>query len=242
MHHSKLSIFFRLWALILGLLSISPLWASEQTIQSRESIREHVRQFLLQRATVGAGSHEVVIKVNAMDARLRLSLCDKPLEAFLPPSARASGRVTVGVRCTGSKPWSLYVPAGIQQFDQVVVAKRHIKRGGLVTRADLTLERQDLTRLRRGYFLHPDDVLGLIAERGIRHGTTLTPHLLEQPMAVKRGARVVIIARIGGIEARMKGKSLDNGSLGEQVRVKNLSSKKELEARVISAGLVRVDI
>ena len=49
------------------------------------------------------------IRIRPLDQRLRLSQCETPLEAFLPPGARLYGKTTVGVRCTGDKPWKIFV-------------------------------------------------------------------------------------------------------------------------------------
>ena len=42
-------------------------------------------------------------------------------------------------------------------------------------------------------------------------GPVRLPAMLDRPMAVKRGAQVEIIARIGGIQASMRGRALDSG-------------------------------
>jgi flagella basal body P-ring formation protein FlgA len=222
------------------LLTSSGQGAVTGPFQTHESIRNEVRAFLLKRNR-SAGS-DMEVQVNSLDPRLRLALCDRPLEVFLPPSAPAVGRVTTGVRCTGKRPWSLYLPSRVSLFAQVVVARRDLARGKPIPRAALTLERRDLARQRRGYFLQIDEVAGKEAHRRVGRGAVLNPGLVQDPPAVHRGAIVSIVARISGIEARMKGKALAEGTLGQRIRVENLSSGRELEARVVSAGTVRVDI
>jgi len=39
----------------------------------------------------------------------------------------------------------------------------------------------------------------------------------------------------------MRGKALDDGSAGERIKVRNLSSGREISATVVGAGLVRVN-
>ncbi len=224
--------------LLTGLLWLNN--AAAGPAQSHASIRDAAREYLAQLHT--QSSAEVEIEVNRLDRRLRLSRCDQPIEAFAAPSRRSSGRVSVGVRCGGGKPWSLYLPARVSLFEQVVVAAREIPRGSRLQAADLRLERQDLARLGRGYFLHPEELMGKQAHRRIAVGRILTPGQVKTPPAVTRGSRVSIVAHVGGIEASMPGTALANGKAGERIRIENLITERELEARVISAGVVRVDI
>jgi flagella basal body P-ring formation protein FlgA len=208
--------------------------------QPIEAIRTAAREFLLRQNESRPESTQVT--VGALDERLRLSRCEQPLEAFAPPGSKSVGRVTVGVRCGGPRRWSLYVPASVQWLADVVVAKRDLPRGTRVDRSDIALERHDLGRLHRGYFLSTDEVLGKIAARTVRRGKPLDAALLDAPLAVRRGSTVDIVANVGGVVARMRGKALDRGSLGETIRVESASSGRELEARIVSGGKVEVDI
>lgn len=233
-------ILFRL-ALLSGLLNpVSGVSGASQEFQAHAEIQEQARQFLLQQVVMDGVRPEVA--VNSPDGRLRLPRCPRPLEVFLPPSANKQGRVTVGVRCTGAVAWSLYLPAQVKLFAEVAVARQDLSRGVLLTEQDIVWEHRDVASLPRGYILEPKQILGKRLQRPLRRGAVLVPTLLEDPRLVKRGDLVYIVAQIGGIEARMQGKALAQGSLGERIRVLSLSSGKELDARVISAATVRVDI
>jgi flagella basal body P-ring formation protein FlgA len=212
----------------------------DEDLQPHEAIRAAAREFLLRQARPDTG--DLAVQVERPDTRLRLSRCDRPLETFLPPSRKTTGRVTVGVRCTGSHPWSMYLPARVQRFDSVVTVKRDLRRGDPIRAGDLRRERRDLTQLARGYILDPKRVIGKVLKRSVRRGQPLNPALLDTPRAVRRGGIVDIVADIGGVQARMQGKALEHGSLGERIRIENAGTKKELEARIISAGTVQVDI
>jgi flagella basal body P-ring formation protein FlgA len=219
------------------------LWlhnAAAAPTQSHSSIREAARAYLAD-LHPGDGA-ELEIEVGRLDRRLQLNRCDRPIEAFASPSKRNTGRVSVGVRCDGAKPWSLYLTAQVRLFGKVAVAAREIPRGQSIRPADLRLQRMDLTKLRRGYFPDIGELLGKRAKRRLPPGRALAPNLVEMPPAVTRGSRVSIVAQVGGIEARMPGTALAHGREGERIRVENLTTERELEARVVSAGVVRVDI
>ncbi len=227
-------------ALLLGAATLPAAAGADARLQPHDDIRETVRAFLLERAQRPGA--EIEIEIGRLDPRLRLGRCARALEAYLPPSGRTLGRVTIGVRCDGDSPWSLYVPAQVQAFAPVVVAARQLERGSTLGRGDLRLERRDLGRLHRGYFLDPARVVGKSADQVVRRGRTLDPGMLSAATTIRRGEQVNIVASLGGIEARMRGKALSPGAVGELIRVENLSSGKELQARIVSAGTVAVDI
>ncbi len=227
------------FVLLAALLSPAPALSS-RAAQSHDSIREAARRHVLEK-TAGY-SVPPTVSVGRLDSRLRLQACDKPLETFSPPAGRSLGRITVGVRCSGTKPWSLYVPVTVAIITDVVVAARDLSRGAILTSKDLELVAQDITRLHRGFMERPGQAIGKTLKRNLRRGQVLTPNQIAAPLAIKKGSRVAIVASSGAIQVRMQGKALGNGATGERIRVQNLSSKKEIEATVISPGVVRVSM
>jgi flagella basal body P-ring formation protein FlgA len=75
----------------------------------------------------------------------------------------------------------------------------------------------------------------------LRRGKVITPSSLVAHKTIKRGEQVTILAGTGGIEVRMRGKAMKNGNPGDLIPVINIKSKKKLQARVVSAGLVKVN-
>ncbi|MFX6945501.1 hypothetical protein ABTH53_20815, partial [Acinetobacter baumannii] len=62
------------------------------------------------------------IQVNRVDPRLRLAECDRDLTLSQESPAQPIGRVTVRIGCEGSAPWTIFMPAQVKLFRQVVVA------------------------------------------------------------------------------------------------------------------------
>jgi len=79
------------------------------------------------------------------------------------------------------------------------------------------------------------------AKRNIRAGQVLTPNLVKARKLVLRGQHITIIAHSGSLNLRTKGKALMDGQQGQTIKVSNLSSKKLIYARVVSAGIVEID-
>jgi len=212
--------------------------ASEDAIQDPESIRETARQFAAGMAAAERGAARV--EVGSLDRRLRLPQCDKPLSAFLSPTSRGATRQSVGVRCEGAVPWSLYVPVTIERPGQVVVAARPIPRGQVITEEDVRVAERDLGTLHRGYLTDPAQAIGQRAERDLPGDEALSPANLGKPNVIKRGAEITIVAADELLDVRVGGVALASGGIGDRIRVRNASSKRELDAVVVGEGIVQV--
>ena len=94
-------------------MALLPALSAAQPLHAPDDIRSEVRGFLARE--VGPESPQLRIEVNEPDPRLRLARCEEPLSLALPPGGPRSGSITVGVRCTGERPWSLFVPARVRR-------------------------------------------------------------------------------------------------------------------------------
>ena len=214
--------------------------ASGAELQSHESIRETAVRYVQELNAGQQGRLELVAA--RLDRRLRLDKCEGDLETFSSADNPGRSRYSVGVRCTGEQPWALYVPVSMSLYREVLVLGREVSRGGLLTQADIRQEERDITRLRRGYLEHPEQVLGKTPKRSLKAGTVLSSRLLDSSALISRGSRVTILGEIGGIEVRMEGKAMANGALGERIQVQNSSSNRRVEATVVAVGIVQVSL
>ncbi len=198
------------------------------------AIVEHVE------AQTTDGDGRVEVEVGYIDPRLRLARCAHAPEAFTPPGTQLSGRTTVGVRCRDPESWTVYIPATVQVYVPVVVTTGFLQRNRAITADDITLKEQDTGDLRRGYLIDPDEVIGKEPRTGIGPDTVLRPDQIQPPLLVRRGDRVSIMAESDTFRIRMEGEARGDGRKGETVRVRNLSSGREIDAEVIGRGRVRV--
>ncbi len=212
-----------------------------ESFQSHNSIKLTAEKFLVEHLNNNLhGSMEIEVTTGRLDPRLRLRQCKLPLEPFLPPGANLSGNTSIGIRCEDNKPWSLYVSAKIIKYADVYVSTRYLQRGIKLKQGDFILERHNISSHAIGYVTDINAIEGKILRRPLRHNVIIPPIALHEPMLIKRGEEVTILAKNMGIKVHMKGKALKNGSEGEVIRVQNLSSKRIIEGKVLSAGVVGV--
>ena len=182
------------------------------------------------------------IEVNQLDPRLRMPMCDKELTATLESPATPIGRVTVKVRCDSTSPWTVFVPAQVRLFRDVVTTTRPLKRAGVIEPGDVMLRERDISLINQGYFTSLEQAVGQKLTRPTVANQVLTLVHLEQAEVISKGDQVVITARSGTLSVRMPGEALASGGLSEQIRVKNLNSKRVIKAQVIAPGQVEVSM
>jgi flagella basal body P-ring formation protein FlgA len=74
----------------------------------------------------------------------------------------------------------------------------------------------------------------------LRPGMVLRTSHLQLPVLVKRNEEVELIARGKNFIVKAKGVALENGRLGEVIRVRNKDSQKVVFAKVVGERLVEV--
>ncbi len=206
--------------------------------QSLDDVQDTAIDFLTGRlGTAGDGTR---IEAGFLDPRLKLPRCGQPLAAFLNRGADVNRITTVGVRCSGEKPWKVYVPVSIVATANVVIATRHLPRGSVVTADSLRLERREVTRMRSGYFGSIEAAVGLRVRQPILKGRTLSPGQLVADHVVRRGQSVTLVVASGGLKLNMAGKALIDGALGQRIRVENSSSGRVVEGIVRSPEHVEI--
>ncbi len=177
-------------------------------------------------------------KSTQLDPRLRMPMCDKELTASLESPARPLGRVTVKVRCDSAAPWTVFVPAQVRLFREIVTTTRPLKRAGIVEPQDVMLRERDISQITQGFLTSVDQAIGQKLVRPMVADQVVTLVHLEQAEVVRKGDQVVITARTGSLAVRMPGEALSNGGMREQIRVKNLNSQRVIKAQVVAPGQV----
>ncbi|MBI3327987.1 MAG: flagellar basal body P-ring formation protein FlgA [Nitrospinae bacterium] len=206
-----------------------------------EEITRQVTRYIMDR--ISAEPHHVRITNVRIQGDLRVPRA--PLSYEIIPRTRQlwPGPVsfTVVVRADGRPVQRLLATGNVEVSGKVVVAAYPLARNHLMTEADIRLEERHLAQLPQGTFIDPQHVLGKRTRQGIGAGSVLHSQLLEAPPLIKRGAVVTILGESPWVTVVAQGQAKGDGARGEQIRVVNLSSRKEIYAEVVDASTVRVD-
>jgi flagella basal body P-ring formation protein FlgA len=211
----------------------------DELIGATERFLEQSVSEYLQRSEI-QGRHE--IQISRLDPRLRLAACDRELTVTLESPAQPIGRVTTRVRCDGAAPWTIFVPAQVRLFRDVVILSRPLQRNSQISIADLALAERDVGLLSQGYLTTLEQAAGKKVTRALPAEQVITPRHLALAEVIRKGDQVVISARSGTVGVRMPGEALSDGGIGEQINVRNLRSSRVVRARVTGPGQVEVSM
>ena len=176
---------------------------------------------LLQQQTVGLPGR-VSFSVGAIDRNLNLTVCAAP-EAFMAPGARVWGNTSVGVRCMGASPWTIYVPVSVRVMAGVVVAAHPLTQGKAIVAADLTLQEADLGLLPGAVMTDAGQAIGRVVTVGVAAGQPLRQDLLRAPLVIQQGQSVTLRAQGAGFKVSATGKALTNAVEGQIAQVRTLT-------------------
>lgn len=202
-------------ALAMAAPAVTTPMATPATWQDPQSIRQAAEQFLRTQSAGLPGK----ISLSLADPVRRMPAC-VALEPFLPPGAQLWGVTTVGVRCAGEHPWTLYLRARVAVTATYFVAARQIEPGSTMTQADLVAREGDLASLPRNVITDARQAVGAVALNRINAGLPLRQDLLRAAIAISQGQTVRVVTRGAGFEVSTEGRALSRAGVGDTVQVR----------------------
>lgn len=123
----------------------------------------------------------------------------------------------------------------------VPVMTRAVGTGEVIQAGDVTIQRLRADQAGRSYVIDPDRIIGKTARRTLLAGQPVRPGDLNATMMVQKNAPITVNVVSGAMALAMQGKALDDGALGDMVRVLNIRSNKVLSGIVSAPSTVTVN-
>lgn len=218
-------------------------------IESRTTVQQlHPEQ--IQRSLLRILEQEMAGKVRAIHA-----VVVDPLDPLKIPSGDIGLKVSpngleegLGRRAfhvqinVNGEPWrTIDSIADVSASIDAVVPTRVIQIDSVIEAEDVTVHRIKLTDLDHQLITNVKDVVGKSPARPLQTNNPIRLGMVKKPYAVRKGDRVSIEARHGGLSIQVVGLAKSNGELGQTATVANVDSGKELRAKVVGPGAVRVE-
>jgi flagella basal body P-ring formation protein FlgA len=124
---------------------------------------------------------------------------------------------------------------------KVVVASKNLPRNQEVRADAVRLTEVNLARVPADVLTRVSEAIGMETVQSIRAGQVVVPRMLKRAPAFERGDCLALVAESASVRVVTSARALEEGYRGEQVRVTNISSGKEVRARVVGARKVAVD-
>lgn len=157
---------------------------------------------------------------------------------FDPASGRFSATVNVSV--PGMDLIMAHVSGQVSVMLEAAVLTHHVRPGTVLKAEDLRASRVRANLLRGGTPIAIGAALGQALRHDLPPGQPLATGDVVRPVLVARSSAVRMHLDSGEISLSAQGLALEDGGLGETIRVQNPSSKAVVLATVTSPGEVRV--
>jgi flagella basal body P-ring formation protein FlgA len=152
---------------------------------------------------------------------------------------RHFSRMRFAVVCAGTAPWRLESIVRARLTAEVVVAVSDLRAGAPIEPQALALERREIPAIDAAVS-DPASVDGKASRRALRQGQIVDPRWLIEPLLVRRGAAVEIVARHPGVAVRVAGEAMEAGRRMQVIPVRNTTNGAVIQARVIGPNQVEV--
>ncbi len=239
------------WALVWGVWAMAsqPVLANETTAPAPLTFAS-LQQQVLQWAGTHPGLQGRSLHMAPLDARIALQTCQQKLQ-FDQPFAN---QPNVRVRCAQPN-WQLFVtlnggaaPSAAKtdtpaapSLMKVLVAKELLKRGTIVHADMFRLTEMPAAGMENQVIADAQQVINMELVRDLAPNAPLRTYDLKKAIMIKRGQEVEVSAGAGqGFLITMRAEALQEGALGEQIRLKNSESGRSLTAVVTGQNTAKL--
>ena len=184
------------------------------------------------------------------DVGTRLSREWKPLEVpaewefrlhqSIPDELCSNAFLRFSIWANGRELGEWGYPVKCSHMVDVAWTKAVLSRGNRIALDALASRSMDILSLNPGFVRADARLNGYQVATSLKPGAMLKWNHLSKVTLVRKGQVVNVYASGKGIFVEMKGQAMEDGVEGSFVRIRNLSSKREFQAKVLNENSVKV--
>lgn len=231
---------------ILLLICMSSLSAAAPAANTTALVKEgEVRQVLtdyIKKRTANLGV-ELNIKKIGYSGDMALPKGQVSYEVIAPRQWEGWGNANLAliVRVNDRVEHNVTVRVEVEALADVLVATRPLERGEIIGAKDVAMQKRDLATVTGKIYRSPDEAQGKRVRTAMRANSPIRSDYLEKVPLVKSGQLVTIVLENDVLRLTATGRVKNAGAEGDMVLVQNLTSQKDIPARVVDTNTVRVE-
>lgn len=190
--------------------------------------------------------HEIRISLRSAltDVQVPLGQNSRRLEVDLAGRRRDAGSWSIPVRVMidDVQYSTVWAPMQVEVFRSLPVLKRDVRAGEEITASDYSIER---VLIGTGLTNPPIDGTpkhGALAAANLTAGNVLFQKDIKFAVFVEKDSVAKLHARNGSVQVNLMVIVLEDGTLGDHVRVRSMSGDKEVTARVTGRGALEFNL
>ncbi len=161
---------------------------------------------------------------------------EKPLEVITERGPL--GRASFILRFAGGG--EIRVRARVTAKEQVLRTRRPLRKGTVLSPADLYTTMVDVKRIPRGAIKDGDAVAGMVLKRSLPADSTLTEMVVGEKPLIRKGQRVILQYRSGSLRVTSPGIAREDGYPEREIAVLSVTSRKTVKGIVENKEVVNV--
>ena len=181
------------------------------------------------------------VKLDGVPAHLKQAARIRSVKLHKVPDISGKGLAIVEAEAEDGLVRASYVPFKVFETRTLFYAKRAMTRGSSIGIEDVDSKETTVSHSDLVYPKDLEGLLGKVLKRDVVAGTVMTNTILDSPQVVRKGEMVTIVGESKLLSVRTKGKAEEPGRLGDRIRVRNLSSGREVFGTVTEGRVVTVD-
>lgn len=211
------------------------LQEAEQAI-AQELVRKGLGQDV-QASIVGRRNQDLVQRPVPVAMDIAALEADSASQRF---TATLSFMTEASLDRPAQKLGSIDVSGRYEEMIEVPVVKYRLSSGDIIREEDVEWQKLPSVRVKRETVMEMAELVGKSVVRGLTPGRPVLGNEVQQPPVVLRRSPVRISYQSNNLSIQAVGTAMQDGALGDKIKVRNDDSGIEVDARVVSRGQVEV--
>jgi flagella basal body P-ring formation protein FlgA len=200
------------------------VWNAEQDEENKDDLAARIKELATWDGEVGVTFRGTV-----------------PPGRLVSPASVAPGTsaATLKFRDSSGKERSLAVRLVWTQ--PALVLTRSVRKGEALGESDFSVRQLRVNRA-GVYASRISEAAGRSLRKNLSQGEAVALNLLTDKPIIERGKIITIVVRSSGVTVSARGEALDGGTLGDEIRVRNLAARTVVKAIVAAEDMVEVKV
>lgn len=127
-----------------------------------------------------------------------------------------------------------------EEIIEVPVLTRKFAAGEVITGEDIGMQQLPSSRVRKTMILDVAQIVGKTPRKIISPDRPIRENELSSPVVISKGAAVQMNYRSGNMQIQALGEALEEGGIGDVIRLRNTDSRSVVRGKITAPGRVSV--
>lgn len=133
---------------------------------------------------------------------------------------------------------TIQVPVFVKLFSVLPTTATTLPSGHTLKDEDIVEKRVEITAYKESEIVTKPEIIGFRTKQSLQQGAIITANVILSPESIRKGDVVSLVVLIGSVSVRGTAVALENGNVGEKIRISREGSQTVLVGVVQPNGVV----